>query len=104
MKKSICCIFLFFSWTITFGQATDSILLKINGRIIDDTFKTAIKYPHIEIYTTNGQVFEVNGDSLGFYYFEKVISKKSDKIMLSVNAKKYSTKHEKILIDSSNFT
>lgn len=102
MRIKIYLILLFFPFSFLNGQKIDSIVVCINGQIIDDTFKTAIRFPEIKIAFADGSSFIEKGDSLGNYFFKNKVRKSSNVALLTIFSKEYFTANEKVFIDTAN--
>jgi hypothetical protein len=84
-----------------FCQIIDSIDFKMYGRVLDDTFKTAVKFPIVTISSSDGNIYEIKGDSSGNYIFQKKISTKANKMEIRVSGKKQLAAKDKITIDTT---
>jgi hypothetical protein len=92
---------IFILTTISFcclGQPNDSILFKISGKVIEDSFKLAVRNPTITITTSDGQIAEAKGDSIGNYTASIHLSKTCKEIHIKITASGYFGVKDKIFI------
>ena len=92
-------LFIFFIFIFHQVNGQDSVTVTLKGKVTDDTLHKPVSYPSFELYTSRGESFSFQGDSLGNYQYKMKVPTGKLRMDMEVLSENYFT--ERIPIDTT---